>query len=440
MAMDVTLTGNPLWARAIGGSAFDVGSAVAVDENDQVGGKKASTVAVAGTVEGDINLGPPRAGGVMGYDVFFAKFASDGQPVWSYRYGSAAEERALAVAVALDGSVIVAGYFKSRLSLGGAELVSAGDGDVFVAKYTRSGEHKWSRRFGGTGNDAAQALAVDDQGNIAVTGYCSDGCDLGRGPQPTAGKNDVFVLKLSSTGQPLWSRIFGSPNSDIGLGIVVDRSARISVVGGYSGTLDPGSGPLASIGKDDAFIAQYGADGMPLWGRNFGGSGNDAALTIALDPGGDLLVGGAFNETMTVARTQLQSSGAEDAFVLRLSATGEERWARGFGGPGSDAVTGLAIDRFGIVLGGYFTDRIDLGGGPLRGAGLIDFLVARLDASGRHLWSKGFGGPASDAAMAVASTSTGVVATGYLQESLDPGTGPVTSAGSYDLFLWRSER
>lgn len=428
---EVPLTGNPIWARALGSTAFDVATATAADPSQP------GAALYAGTVEGEVDLGQGPRAGAGGYDVFLGKYAADGQPVWTRRYGSPAEERPFGVAVGGDGSVVLVGYFKGTLRFGTVDLTTAGDGDVFVAKLTAAGEPLWARRFGGPGNDSAQAVAVDGQGGIVVTGYCGGGCDLGQGPVAGAGAIDAFVLKLTPAGVPAWSRQFGSAGGDAGFGITVDGKGRVTAAGGFSGAMDPGSGALAHAGKNDAFVAQYAADGTPLWARSFGGPSDDDATSIAASSDGVLVVAGYYQDTMTAARTLLQSQGKEDLFVLRLGPGGEELWARGGGGPGTDAATGVTVDRRGVLLCGYFTDRIDLGGGPLRGAGELDALVARLSPTGEYIWSKSIGGSGSDAATAIAADASGLAVAGYIQGTLDSGGGPVTSAGGYDALLRR---
>src|SRR5512134_1652383 len=91
--------------------------------------------------------------------------------LWSQCFGSAgASSRGFAVAVDGSGNVVLAGSFTGSVSFGGSTL-TAQNTDIVLAKYNPLGAHVWSKRFGGMGADQAYAVAVDDAGNILVTGY-----------------------------------------------------------------------------------------------------------------------------------------------------------------------------------------------------------------------------------------------------------------------------
>ena len=92
--------------------------------------------------------------------------------------------------------VLVAGVFTGTVNLGGSPLVSAGGMDIFVAKYSPSGAHIWSKRFGGTSTDYGYGVAIDGAGNVLSTGYFQNSADFGGGPLTSAGRQDVFVLSL----------------------------------------------------------------------------------------------------------------------------------------------------------------------------------------------------------------------------------------------------
>ncbi|HLN81480.1 MAG TPA: hypothetical protein VK392_09850, partial [Thermoanaerobaculia bacterium] len=86
-----------------------------------------------------------------------------GAQIWARRLsGSGAFDNAYASGIAVDGAgnVVVVGAFQNSVDFGGGSLTSAGGTDMFVAKYSASGAHLWSRRFGGASDDYAEAVTV----------------------------------------------------------------------------------------------------------------------------------------------------------------------------------------------------------------------------------------------------------------------------------------
>ena len=96
------------------------------------------------------------------------------------------------------GNVYVTGYFDNEANFGGGLLECAGDRDIFVASYTREGEHRWSQRYGSVDgvDEIGHAIAVDDEGGVFVTGTHYGMVDFGGGLVESAGRHDIFVLRL----------------------------------------------------------------------------------------------------------------------------------------------------------------------------------------------------------------------------------------------------
>src|SRR6185436_13477545 len=98
------------------------------------------------------------------------KYSNTGAHLWSKRFGGTANDRATGVAVDASGNIVVVGYFTSTLSFGGPTLSWAGGYDIFVAKFNASGSHLWSKAFSSTDDEIAYSVAVDSSGNILLTG------------------------------------------------------------------------------------------------------------------------------------------------------------------------------------------------------------------------------------------------------------------------------
>jgi hypothetical protein len=192
-----------------------------------------------------------------GSDCFLAAFGSaDGASRWSRSFGGPADDVCAGIANDGSGNVYLAGGFGGAVTVDPASgpLTSAGGTDVLLASFTSAGVPRWSRRFGGAGDDAGRAVALDGNGNVYLTGEFRDTADFGGGPLTSAGETDVFVASFTSAGSPRWSRRFGGVKSDRGRSLALDYSAGVYLAGEFAGTVDFGTGPLTSTGTQDFFL------------------------------------------------------------------------------------------------------------------------------------------------------------------------------------------
>jgi hypothetical protein len=215
----------------------------------------------------------------------------------------------------------IAGYFMDTVDFGGGPLASAGSYDAFVLKLSGvDGSHLWSSRFGGTSNDLVRAISVDASGDATVIGSFHLSADFGGGPLTSAGRSDVFVVKLSGVdGSHLWSERFGGPSFDDGWGVAVDTSGNATITGEFQGTVNFGGASLVSAGGQDAFVVKLsGLDGSHLWSERFGGSSTDSGRSVAEDVSGNAIVTGSFRDTVDFGGGALTSAGGADVFVVKL--------------------------------------------------------------------------------------------------------------------------
>ncbi|APR82529.1 Hypothetical protein A7982_07878 [Minicystis rosea] len=217
----------------------------------------------------------------------------------------------------------------------------------------------------------------------------------------------------------------------------MDVNGDIAVAGGFSGILDLGGGPLACAGGADVFVAKLDPAGIPLWAKRFGDKDDQNAYGGAIDALGRVVVGGGFSGTADFGGGVMASSGAGDAFVAMLDAAGGHLWSKRFGDASEQAAYGVRMDATGnVLLVGEISGIVDFGGGPLASAGGEDAFAVKLDASGAHLWSKRLGGVSDDQAKAVAVDAMGnVVVTGYVREDVDFGAGLLTGTSGRDVFV-----
>jgi hypothetical protein len=294
-------------------------------------------------------------------------------------------------------------------------------------------------------------VIVDGAGDVAVAGDFANGkADFGGGPIGDGTNPQLFVARYKDDGTFLWAKAFANPQSGgPSFGIAGNAAGALSMFGNFSGTIDLGGGvqltnQATGNMPSDLFAVGLDPSGNVTWSRTFHSSTSDTAFgSSAMDAAGNTYITGAFGGVLDLGNgVTLTSAGFEDAFVAELDPTGKALWGKAFGDASNDQyATSIAVDAHGdIVVAGNFFGSISLGGQTFTagGTGLDrDVFLAKLDASGHHLWSKHFTGfaPATGGfsygnTYHVAVDPTGnVILSGGFEGTVDFGGGPLSSAG-----------
>lgn len=417
---------------------------------------------------------------------------------YSTYFGGSLADYGLAIAVDGSGNEFVAGATDSS-SVPGDPNGTSGGYDVFLTEFNSAGVLAYTTIFGGSlGDDFPGGIALDSQGiYIAGTTDSSDFPTSSAAPQPafqgggSNGKNDAFAVSISLDGTALnWATYIGGSDSDSGLGVAVDGSHNVYVVGEtFSNNLPVinalPSGSALNLGKntgdDDGYIAVVNAAGTAFNLVSYiGGSNADLATGIALDGSGNAYVSGItvstdLPVTTGVVQSSLNGSGIDDAFVFGIKASalaaadqrssssafaattvpknemsGRRAFALwmivpglalvsislGSGGSGRRRLLGLlalmfALGTFLAMPGcGSGSSSNSSGGGGGGGGG----------TSSAYIYGTYFGGGNSDEAFAIAADSTGnVFIVGQTQSTDFPVSGPTfqrtLGSGGQSAFL-----
>ena len=134
-------------------------------------------------------------------------------------FGGASSDVGYSIAVDSSGNVYTTGSFNGTVDFdpgtGVENLTSAGGSDGFISKLDSSGNYVWAKSLGDTGFDYVRSIAVDSSGNVYTTGNFNGTVDFdpGAGVENVTsnGSNDVFVLKLTPSGESLGSSVPAAP-------------------------------------------------------------------------------------------------------------------------------------------------------------------------------------------------------------------------------------
>jgi hypothetical protein len=418
------------WAKRFGDKESQSSTDIAVDS--------AGNILVVGTYHGQIDFGsqPPTSAG--GKDVFLAKLSPDGDFRWSRTMGDALNQYATGVVADGSDNVIVLGHFEGYADFGGGPVMSAGLNDIVVAKLSSDNVPIWTKRFGSAAEERSYALAVDFSDNVLIAGFAAGDVDFG-GPA-LIGPNGLVFAKLTGAGGHIWSRRFNADAADLleAVQIAADPSGGVVFTTSFGGSIYIDSTTETTSADDrDLLVVKLDPMGLPSWSLALGDGSLQYGKGVAVDGEGNVFVAADLFGSVDIPNATLTSAGSSDVLLLKLNPSGEVLWAKRFGDANEQTVSGIALDDSGnILMTGAFKGILDFGGEPLESAGADDIFVVKLDVSGNHRWSRRFGGAGAQTATAVAADrSEYPVVAGDLFGDATFGAEPLTSAGSDDVFV-----
>lgn len=364
--------GQLVWTRRPGGSGRDSAQDVAIDAE--------GNALVTGFFRDTGDFGGANAASAGHRDVFVAKYDPAGALVWLRRAGGSNIDEGRGIAADGNGNVLVTGGFEKQASFAEDVSVTAEEGgNAFVAKYARDGTLLWVTQAGGDGYAWGNSVASDSAGNILVTGAFEIEAAFDDETLKSAGDLDIFVAKYDPDGNLMWVQSAGGSGRDGAYSVTTDMADNVLVSGFFNRTVNFNDIRLKSVGDKDAFVAKYAPDGTLAWAISLGGRGDDSARGIASDASGNALLTGSFEGKLTIGPAALTSAGESDIFVAVLDPEGAPLSAHAAGGTGNDIGFDIASDgRGGAYIAGSVAATATVGGTQLNSTGTDDLFIAKL--------------------------------------------------------------
>ena len=321
-----------------------------------------------------------------------------------------------------DNAVYTTGSFRDTVDFDpdttSAVHISHRNSDLYLAKYTASGNYSWSISIGGS--DYIQASNVSTfNNNIFISGGFRDSVDFDPGSpvqylKTTNGVYDAFIAKYDSAGGFIWVkplRNTGPQGGNFITSMEIDGEGNIYIVGEYSGSFDFDPSTTSNVirsaaGFKDGYIAKYSPDGEFKWLNVISGIDTSSVMDIDFGEFGDLYVTGYFTDVCDFnpqgSSIKHTTNGASDIFVAKYDSSGTYIWSRSVGGTGRDGDFAsnieVSLNEVVFVSGTYRSKKIDFN--PSGTADTIDrkenywnSFIWSLDKYGNHTWVKSIGRP-----------------------------------------------
>ena len=390
----------PLWSQQ--------GDCVKVEWSENYGGflNDGANALIQTTDGGYLAVGSARSNNMnltVNYgkaDYWIIKVDSLGELEWQASFGGSENDIASDAVQAPDGGYIVVG---GAVSFDVDVIGNNGSEDVWVLKLDSNGNLQWSRTFGGSGNERAEAVDLTTDGNYVIAGYSEsfDG-DIGE----NNGDFDYWLLKIDGSGNLLWERSFGGSLSDFGFDVKQANDGGYLMAGS---TISNNGDVNDNNGFYDYWVVKTDANGDLLWTQNYGGTLEERAYSIALTLDGGAIVSGTSNSSDWDVQG---NSGSYDYWLTKIDADGNLVWGATFGGPLEDrsfSVTALADGDY--LAAGY---SLSEGGVVSANYGSFDAWLIKFDDNGNLIWEKNLGGAQEDRLYSViARTDGGYAGAGF---------------------------
>ncbi|MDD2889771.1 MAG: T9SS type A sorting domain-containing protein [bacterium] len=270
-------SGDTLWTRTFGGTEEDIGFSVQQTSDS-----------------GFIITGMTNSFGAGFWDVYIIKTNSSGNILLSKTFGGNGDDVGASVQQTSDGGFIVTGY---------TESFGVGYNDVYLIKTDALGNTLWTKTFGGTSHDNGYSVQQTQDEGFIIAGYTNS---FG------AGKGDIYLVRINSSGNALWTKTFGGYENDWGCSVQQTTDGGF-IIAGYTESFGAGGG--------DVYLIRTNSSGDTLWTKTFGGEYEDCAYSVQQTFDGGFIIAGEKNNYVYLIRLGKETGVEEKSNIKNPSTT-----------------------------------------------------------------------------------------------------------------------
>jgi hypothetical protein len=388
------------WSTYFGGSGFDWGMDIAVDDNENsfhTGlttslNNIASSGAFQGSFMGDI-------------DGFLTKFDTDGNLLWSTYFGGGQTDRTYGITTDSDGNIYVAGSTFSTTgiaTMGTFQPFVFGIDDMFFIKFDTNGQRVWATYYGGEAHDFPTSIVHKDN-NLFFTGHTVSDNNISTNGTFLPVKNGFevgFLSSITDDGTTFnWGTYIGSNGNTSGEAIDLLSDGRIVVTGRTTATSDiasPGAHQDVFSGFVQSFLMVFNSNGTRDWGTYYGGDFSNEGTGVAVLEDDIFLAGNSnSNNNIATANAYQTTKTDEHGYLAKFNDQGVRDWGTYVGGNMEDVVQTVTAKNRMIIVGGHTRSTVTIassGAFQENQVGSFDGFLNAFSPSGEYLWGSYLGG------------------------------------------------
>lgn len=271
--------------------------------------------------------------------------------------------------------------------------------DYWILKINAQNDIEWQKTIGGSSTDKANDIIKTSDGGFAILGY-SESND--GNTTLNAGSKDFWVVKLDVSGNIIWQKSLGYSGNDFGVSLTETKDKGLLIVGELDVTASGGQGNSKTSSRHaggDFWAIKLNVLGEKQWSKYYGGSFTDTPRGIVeTDEGNFIIVGSSDSKDVDVSNNK----GTYDFWIIKIDAVGKLIWEKNFGGKEIDEARGIVKSEDGnyLVVG----DTRSSDGNITNQKGAADVWVIKINESGNLLWQKSYGGSSFDVARSISKT------------------------------------
>lgn len=339
-------------------------------------------VYITGTCWGGLNWGSLSLYNSTSYtdQIFVIKLDGNGNEIWMKNAGVDetgfwySDDHGLDLASDSQGNIFVTGFISNNDNVPNDahfDLITIpmqpSDSLAFVAKLSNNGTWQWVETFDGIYLHRDNAVAVDNEDNVYVTGGFAETSTFGSTTLTSFGEQDIYVVKYDNNGNFQFVVQVGGPLTDRGDDITYGNDEHLYITGEFRDEVLFGSDDLNNYGSPDdkdIFVAKMTKAGEWIWATKAGSAkGGDRGTGICANDQGNIFVSGQYKGQASFGDINVDAEEGEiEIFVAAIDTLGKWRWVLEGGGPFDDRATSVAVDmNCNVYTTGYFESTISLG-------------------------------------------------------------------------------